>query len=178
MESRTVPLFIVFTLVLITYILNLADSSAGSKDVKFMNISQKEIGNDQSVNNEGLDGNQGVFSDLQIIFCNAIYNPCKGTNDLDYMRGDNGNNVIIGMSGDDNITSNRGSDTIWGNLGNDVVAAGDGSDRVVGGDGDDTIYGEWNNDLIYGNEGNDHIYGDENDDILVGERYHFWGFWK
>src|SRR4029078_12461913 len=136
-----VPLLIVFALFLIPYILNLADSSAYSKDVKSINIIQKEIGNDQSVNNEGLDNNQGLFSDLQIIFCNMSYNPCNGTDYLDYMRGDNGNNVIIGSAGGDNITSKGGNDVMWGNLGNDVVGAGGGNDRVVGGGGDDTLYG-------------------------------------
>jgi len=170
MQFGTVTLNVI-TVFLILYIINSGSSSADTKE--FMNVSKNYLGNNQRLAGENLNTNQGTFSDLQIIFCNANNNPCNGTNDLDYMSGDNGNNMIVGMNGNDNITSNGGDDEIWANEGKDIVGAGNGNDLLIGGDGDDVLYGEFNNDVILGGKGNDYLYGgpeswSDSDDIIAG----------
>lgn len=165
-------ILVMFAIVLIQHTSSPGITSAITKDV-ISSSSQKNIGKEQTINIENLNNNQGVFSDLQIIFCNASYNPCNGTDDLDYIRGDDGNNVIVGMNGNDNITSNKGNDEISGNGGNDIVAAGDGNDRILGGYGDDILYGNHGDDVMLGDKGNDHLYGDEgvsshSNDVIAG----------
>ncbi len=71
-------------------------------------------------------------------------------NDVDYVEGGAGNDIIF--TGDD-------SDTIDGGTGNDFIDGGEDSDTIDGGDGDDTIIGGEGSDIIDGGAGHDTIYG-------------------
>jgi hypothetical protein len=170
--KSVMSVFIFIMLALVIYVSTAPKSFAVPAD-QFIDLNQKQVGKIGNTAGKYLDTSQGVFSDLEIIFCNANYNPCRGTNDLDYMQGDSGGNIMVGMNGNDNITAYRGNDEIWGNEGNEIVGGGDGNDRIVGGDGDDVLYGEFDNDVILGGKGNDHLYGgpeswDSSDDIIAG----------
>ncbi|MEP3035781.1 MAG: calcium-binding protein, partial [Pseudoruegeria sp.] len=64
-------------------------------------------------------------------------------NDLDFVDGGAGNDVIF--TGDD-------SDTVLGGTGNDFIKAGLDADSITGGDGDDTIIGGEGSDTITGDD--------------------------
>ncbi|HEX2741260.1 MAG TPA: hypothetical protein VHM69_12505 [Rubrobacter sp.] len=88
-----------------------------------------------------------------------------GTDNVDYLAGEKGDDEVRGLGG---------SDDIMGGPGNDVIYGGSGSDGVGGYDGDDIIYGGPGNEgnggvLVAGHEGDDVIYGGPGDDgNLVG----------
>lgn len=133
-------------------------------------INDQKQGQQVGKNGSQIIISQGIFSDLEIIYCNTNYNPCTGTDEKNYMKGDDGDNIMVGMKGDDNLTANAGNDEIWGNDGKDTIHGGDGNDQIAGEDGTDILRGDWNDDIIVGGEGNDYIYGGENDDIISGDK--------
>lgn len=71
-------------------------------------------------------------------------------NDLDFVDGGDGDDVI--STGDD-------ADTIQGGAGNDMIDAGIDADSVTGGTGDDTIIGSEGSDTIAAGSGDDLVYG-------------------
>ncbi len=83
-----------------------------------------------------------------------------GTNQNDFLSGDDKNNEFFGAGG---------SDELWGELGNDTLHGGDDGDTLYGGSGFDKLYGDGAIDTIYGGESNDNIYGGDGDDILSGD---------
>ena len=70
-------------------------------------------------------------------------------NDIDFVDGGDGNDIII--TGDD-------ADTILGGDGNDTIDAGIDADTIDGGDGDDRIVGGEGSDVIDGGDGDDTIF--------------------
>lgn len=117
--------------------------------------------------------------------------------DLDTVRGGEGNDtirtgddrdVIEGGYGNDLIDAGFDDDTIDANQGNDTIIGAEGNDLVDGGQGDDLIYGGYGpdvpdavnfpdsfdqrpdngRDLLAGGMGNDTIYGMDDDDTIDG----------
>jgi Ca2+-binding RTX toxin-like protein len=120
-----------------------------------------------------------------------------GSSASNYLRGDEGDDVIVGLSGFDDANGNMGNDTIatgagddwavggkdndlllgeaggdvvWGNLGNDTQNGGDGNDQVRGGQGDDTVTGGAGDDFVSGDRGNDTVAGGAGADLIHGSQ--------
>jgi serralysin len=77
-------------------------------------------------------------------------------------------NYLRGDDGDDVLTGGADFDDINGNMGNDTVSTGAGNDFCVGGRDNDLLFGEDGADFTYGNLGNDTCHGGNGDDIIRG----------
>ena len=78
----------------------------------------------------------------------------------DFLRGDNGNDVI---------SNGAGNDIVFGGAGQDFFIVGPDFTEVFAGEGDDFILGGNGSDALLGNEGDDWIEGGEGFDSLSGE---------
>ena len=105
---------------------------------------------------------------------------------LDYLRGEEGDDVIHGGFGFDDLHGNQGDDTVSGGQGHDWVVGGKDRDRLSGDEGDDLVYGNLGDDtcdagagadivrggqgadILRGGDGNDFLSGDLGDDTLTG----------
>ena len=96
--------------------------------------------------------------------------PSTGANDVDFVIGDDGRDVIRTGRDNDLIDAKGGNDFISSGRDNDLVLAGDGRDFVNAGRGDDTVKGEGGNDLIFGRAGDDDLSGGAGRDLLFGGR--------
>ena len=90
------------------------------------------------------------------------------TNNTDFLKASQFDDVINALAGDDEIYGLGGNDIILGDAGDDKLFGDDGNDQVDGGSGNDIISGGNGDDTLYGNTGNDKIYGDAGDDSLIG----------
>jgi Ca2+-binding RTX toxin-like protein len=85
-----------------------------------------------------------------------------GTDLVDWIHGNGGNDVINAGAGDDDLSGDAGDDTLNGEAGNDFLGVRDGGEDIAnGGAGDDTI---WANSAtnaalvkIYGGDGGDDV---------------------
>jgi Ca2+-binding RTX toxin-like protein len=91
-----------------------------------------------------------------------------GTNDIDYLFGNNGADRLYGLGNMDEIIGGRGNDRVYGDYDDDFLYGGDGHDWVYGGYDDDLVYGDAGNDEIYGEAGSDSLEGGTGDDYLDG----------
>jgi len=82
-----------------------------------------------------------------------------GTNDVDYMQGNNGADRLYGGYEQDQIKGGRGDDKIYGEQDDD---------RLFGEDGNDKVYGGYDDDLCDGGKGGDSLFGEQGTDTLVG----------
>ena len=88
------------------------------------------------------------------------------TSGVNYIWGDEGNDVIVGAGGRDQIEAGDNlasvfpprSDIVFALNGNDFVFGGNGADELSGGSGSDLMEGGNDFDRLYGGEGN---YGDD-----------------
>ena len=83
----------------------------------------------------------------------------KGTSDVDYFQGKNGNDRIYGQEDQDNLKGGRGDDRIYGQ---------DDDDRLFGEQGNDKLYGGYDDDKLDGGEGDDQLFGEQSLDTLLG----------
>lgn len=112
----------------------------------------------------------------------------RGTNRVDTITANGGNDridarrgsdTIDAGTGDDRVYARQGADQVDGGEGNDVMHGGIGNDTQRGGPGDDLIYAGLGRDVTYGGEGNDTLWAlargdvrgrfDKRGDQLVGE---------
>ena len=91
-----------------------------------------------------------------------------GTDRLDVLITDGGDDTVEGLGGRDVISTGGGHDTASGGDGDDIIRGGSGNDVVRGGEGNDAIRGDSGNDELYGDSGNDSLLGDAGDDRLYG----------
>jgi Ca2+-binding RTX toxin-like protein len=120
-----------------------------------------------------------------------------GGHGVNYLRGDEGDDVIVGGRGFDDVNGNMGNDTCVSGGGDDWVVGGRDNDSLVGGagqnlvygnlgadtceggDGDDVVRGGQDNDSLNGGAGSDYVSGDKGDDTVVGgagaDRFHTFG---
>ena len=110
----------------------------------------------------------GVVHVLDGVLLPADLLQSDGSNDVDFVIGDDGRDHIRTGKDNDFIDAKGGRDYISAGKGDDVVLAGDGSDFVRGGRGDDFVKGEDGNDRIYGNSGNDELFGGDGHDYVSG----------
>ena len=83
----------------------------------------------------------------------------KGTSEVDYFQGKNGNDRIYGQEDQDNLKGGRGDDRIYGQ---------DDDDRLFGEQGNDKLYGGYDDDKLDGGEGDDQLFGEQSLDTLLG----------
>jgi Ca2+-binding RTX toxin-like protein len=100
-----------------------------------------------------------------------------GTDGIDYLSGNNGDDRLYGLGNMDEILGGRGNDRVYGDYDDDFLYGGDGNDWVYGGydddlcnggAGDDEIYGEAGSDSLEGGTGNDYLDGGTGADTMVG----------
>jgi Ca2+-binding RTX toxin-like protein len=84
---------------------------------------------------------------------------CIGTDDVDSLRGEAGNDLLLGFAGNDNLNGAAGDDTIDGGNDNDLLIGEDGNDVLLGQDGNDGLYGGAGDDTLDGGLGNDTVSG-------------------
>lgn len=89
---------------------------------------------------------------------------------LEYLYGNEDDDLIYGWAGKDVITGSEGDDVIYGGDDNDDIAGHDGADEIYGGYGDDIVCGDDVNgaDLIYGEAGDDTLWGNDSSDTVDG----------
>jgi Ca2+-binding RTX toxin-like protein len=101
----------------------------------------------------------------------------KGTSEVDYFTGKNGNDIIYGAADQDRLSGGRGDDQIYGEqdndrlygeLGEDEMYGGYGDDMLDGGEGQDTLFGEQGRDTLIGGAGNDYLDGGFLNDSMSG----------
>lgn len=106
-------------------------------------------------------------------------NSVGGTDAIDYLYGEGGNDSIRGYEGDDHVFGGGEGDTLWGEVGDDWLYGGDGSDIIKGGEefylnplasDKDRIFGEVGDDIIDGGSDADEIDGGEDNDRITGGR--------
>ena len=99
-----------------------------------------------------------------------------GTDAVECILGEGGNDSIKGMGGDDNIDGGPGNDTLYGgdgddtldgDTGNDMIDGGAGDDELIGGDGNDMIDGGAGDDELIGGFGNNALDGGDGEDIAI-----------
>lgn len=74
-----------------------------------------------------------------------------GTEDKDFLFGDDAANYLDGAGGGDLLFGGRGDDFLSGGDGDDLLFGGDGDDLLIGGAGGDTVHGEaGNDDIVFG----------------------------
>lgn len=86
----------------------------------------------------------------------------------DYLRGEEGNDLIYGGAQFDDINGNQGDDTASGGDGDDWVVGGKDNDRLFGDAGADVVYGNLGNDTCSGGDGADIVRGGQGNDVLAG----------
>lgn len=90
----------------------------------------------------------------------------KGTNSVDTINGNGGNDRISAKNRADVINGGAGDDTIHAGAGHDISDGGDGNDRMHGGLGHDKQYGGAGDDTIFANKGRDESWGGPGNDTL------------
>lgn len=107
----------------------------------------------------------------------APYALQRGTDENDYLAGDEGadrligqagDDVLVGKAGDDQLVGWTGHDDLLGGAGDDELSGGFGADELLGGSGNDTLLGGVGKDILSGGTGSDVIYGGPGDDHLHG----------
>ena len=150
----------------VSHIGSLGNANSGFTIAPFpLDINDEEKGNyiiENAVGSENIDFIRG----------NDVGNNLKGEGGSDKILGLGGSDTIEGDDGNDTLQGDSGSDSIVGGSDNDLIYGNSGSDRLLGGDDSDRIYGGSGNDSIAGGDDNDLIYGgsaDSNEiDVLIG----------
>jgi serralysin len=94
--------------------------------------------------------------------------PTNGANNVKFVIGDNGAEILHTAGDRDFIDGNGGTDLIRSGAGRDVVLGGASSDVIFGGAGADSLRGDQGADFIFGGTGNDTIQGGAGTDLLRG----------
>jgi len=91
-----------------------------------------------------------------------------GTDNADFLSGDEADNILFGQGGIDTILGGVGKDTLIGNAGNDTLDGESEDDELFGDEGEDVLAGSNGNDFLSGGTGNDSLDGGDHDDVLIG----------
>lgn len=116
----------------------------------------------------GYAGNDHLISASGKIFGGAGNDRMEGIASSNYMRGDEGDDIITGGNGFDDINGNMGNDRLFGGAGGDWVVGGKDQDLIEGGTGDDVLNGNLGNDTCNGGAGADWVRGGQGDDVVDG----------
>lgn len=108
----------------------------------------------------GLDG-------LGLLIAHGFEN-VTGTEFIDRITGDAGDNEIFGLGSFDRLSGLGGNDVLDGGAGDDLLLGGAGADVLLGGDGVDNLKGGLGNDRLQGGAGGDILSGGGGADLLAG----------
>lgn len=109
----------------------------------------------------------------------SAYENVFGSNNGDYIVGNNVRNILSGQGGNDSIWGAEGNDFLEGGNDDDALEGGNGNDSMCGGDGNDTVEGERGNDTLNGGRGDDLVDGGLGLDSIIldyGNPVAFGGF--
>ncbi len=104
----------------------------------------------------------------------AIADILRGTDQVDRIAANGGNDIIYGGLGSDRLFGNDGDDILYGDLENIPAYALNPinnfvfDDTLTGGVGNDILFGQLGNDKLYGDDGSDTLYGGDGDDEIWG----------
>lgn len=133
-----------------------------------------------------IEVSNGIIHVIDGVLLPADLLASDGSNDVDFIIGDDGRNfyntgadndlidakggrdVVIAGKGDDIVLAGDGRDFVNAGKGDDIVKGEGGMDRIIAGAGDDLVDGGDDNDWISGGRGNDTIDGGAGDDWLSG----------
>ena len=93
----------------------------------------------------------------------------SGSNQVDRLQGDSGDNILWGLEGGDVLEGDQGDDLLYGDAGDDSLFGGDGDDVLQGNGDSDFLNGGGGNDALFGGSDNDVLEGGEGFDVLSGE---------
>ena len=129
----------------------------------YLSVTEIEVfGHIPGVRNNGVGSQQSDW-----INGDELANFLEGNGGDDFIFGGKGDDRLYGGSGDDVIDGGDGDDQIFGGNGSDVIRAGAGNDQIEGGSGSDVIMAGEGDDVISAGSGNDRIVGDKGDDTYV-----------
>lgn len=119
---------------------------------------------------EALDiqASNGVVHVIDGVLIPADLLASDGSDDVDFIIGEDTAEVFLTFKDADFIDGNRGGDIIFSGAGNDTVLGGRGADKIFGGAGDDLLLGGRARDNIFGGAGDDVIGGGKALDTLFG----------
>ena len=93
-----------------------------------------------------------------------------GTEQADWLIGDEGDDTLWGDGGDDRLEGGIGNDFVFGGEGNDIITDQFGDDEIRSQGGDDVVSAGQGINLIITDSGNDFVWaGDDLDEILLGQ---------
>jgi hypothetical protein len=110
-----------------------------------------------------------IVPSINYILGTEISEFLKGSEGLNEISGNLGNDTIIGQNSEDYLSGGWGRDSIIGNGGNDVIRGGNGHDSLFGHSGNDTIVGGNGDDSLVGGNDSDKLFGQRGDDTLRGQ---------
>jgi Ca2+-binding RTX toxin-like protein len=127
------------------------------------------LGNDTIGEASGQNYLRGDEGD-DLITGGTAFDDINGNMGNDTVSGGLGDDWTVGGKDNDSLSGDAGSDVVWGNLGNDTCSGGDGNDQVRGGQGDDSVSGGAGDDYVSGDRGNDTISGGSGADLFHGSQ--------
>ena len=136
--------------------------------VDFSQVSDNTLYVDVDLSSQSLELKNASNTTVRDDIVSGIEN-VTGTNNDDFIIGDNSDNTLKGAGGADEIYGINGDDFIDGGTGDDFIKGGSGNDEIDGGADDDTLYGEGGEDEIIGGLGDDTVYGGSENDIIYGD---------
>ncbi|SPJ28938.1 fasciclin domain-containing protein [Falsiruegeria mediterranea] len=114
-----------------------------------------------------IQASNGIVHVLDGVLIPADLLQSDGSNDVDFIIGDDTDQVLATGADNDLIDGRGGRDEIDAGAGNDIVLGGDGNDIIRGGTGDDTLKGEGGNDWFVSVGGNNIIAGGDGFDFIT-----------
>ncbi|MGX9357555.1 calcium-binding protein [Roseobacteraceae bacterium S113] len=78
------------------------------------------------------------------------------------------NDTLVGTENDDWLFGEQDNDSLSGMAGKDTLDGGQGNDMLMGGDNDDLLFGGAGNDTMHGDGGNDTLNAQEGNNLLQG----------
>ncbi|CUH81955.1 Poly(beta-D-mannuronate) C5 epimerase 1 [Tritonibacter multivorans] len=115
-----------------------------------------------------IPASNGIAHVLDGVLLPADLLQSDGSNEVDFIIGDDTAEYIRTGHDNDFVDGNGGADKILLGRGNDVGFGGDGADYMQGGRGNDTLRGDDGDDKLRGGSGDDLIDGGLGDDNLMG----------
>ena len=123
---------------------------------------------DQMIVAQDLPATNGIINVINGVLLPADLLQSDGSNDVDFIIGDDGRNYFSTGQDNDLIDAKGGRDHVRSGSGDDIVLAGGGSDYVNAGTGDDIVKGESGRDKILAGSGDDFVDGGSGNDWISG----------
>ena len=95
---------------------------------------------------------------------NLVY----GTDEMDTLRGGQGDDFLKGLGGNDLLLGQKGNDLFQGGAGDDTINASKGDDVLSGNNGNDRLNGGVGDDILNGGKGDDILRGGAGNDVIDG----------